>query len=149
MKKIAMVLVGMLVVTMTFADDIEKKVTVNDLPEKAQSFLNTYFEGVKVKKVIKTIDENNFVEEFDVVLANKTYIEFDMVGAWNEITLKNKKVEMPRFIYPNRVIEAVEQHFADKKIVNVENDGLEYEFKFKDGSEATVNALGKVIEFEK
>ena len=107
------------------------------------------FEGVKVKKIIKTTDAYTFVEEFDVYLSNKTQIEFDMVGAWNEITLKNKKVEMPRFIYPNRVVDTIDNQYADKKIVKVSNDGMEYEIKFKDGSEVTINALGKILEFEK
>ena len=111
--------------------------------------MNTYFEGVKVKKVIKTTDAYTFVEEFDVYLSNKTQIEFDMVGAWNEITLKNKKVEMPRFIYPNRVVDTIDNQYADKKIVKVSNDGMEYDIKFKDGSEVTINALGKILEFEK
>lgn len=149
MKKIIALLAVALVASMAWAEDLEKKVSLQELPEKAQEFLNTYFEGVKVKKIIKTTDAYTFVEEFDVYLSNKTQIEFDMVGAWNEITLKNKKVEMPRFIYPNRVVDTIDNQYADKKIVKVSNDGMEYEIKFKDGSEVTINALGKILEFEK
>ncbi|MEE1174480.1 MAG: PepSY-like domain-containing protein [Paludibacteraceae bacterium] len=149
MKKIIALLAVALVASMAWAEDLEKKVSLQELPEKAQEFLNTYFEGVKVKKVIKTTDAYTFVEEFDVYLSNKTQIEFDMVGAWNEITLKNKKVEMPRFIYPNRVVDTIDNQYADKKIVKVSNDGMEYDIKFKDGSEVTINALGKILEFEK
>lgn len=149
MKKIIALLTVALVASMAWAEDLEKKVSLQELPEKAQEFLNTYFEGVKVKKVIKTTDAYTFVEEFDVYLSNKTQIEFDMVGAWNEITLKNKKVEMPRFIYPNRVVDTIDNQYADKKIVKVSNDGMEYDIKFKDGSEVTINALGKILEFEK
>ena len=149
MKKIIALLAVALVASMAWAEDLEKKVSLQELPEKAQEFLNTYFEGVKVKKVIKTTDAYTFVEEFDVYLSNKTQIEFDMVGAWNEITLKNKKVEMPRFIYPNRVVDTIDNQYADKKIVKVSNDGMEYEIKFKDGSEVTINALGKILEFKK
>ena len=149
MKKIIALLAVALVASMAWAEDLEKKVSLQELPEKAQEFLNTYFEGVKVKKVIKTTDAYTFVEEFDVYLSNKTQIEFDMVGAWNEITLKNKKVEMPRFIYSNRVVDTIDNQYADKKIVKVSNDGMEYDIKFKDGSEVTINALGKILEFEK
>ncbi len=149
MKKIIALLAVALVASMAWAEDLEKKVSLQELPEKAQEFLNTYFEGVKVKKVIKTTDAYTFVEEYDVYLSNKTQIEFDMVGAWNEITLKNKKVEMPRFIYPNRVVDTIDNQYADKKIVKVSNDGMEYDIKFKDGSEVTINALGKILEFEK
>jgi hypothetical protein len=149
MKKIIALLAVALVASMAWAEDLEKKVSLQELPEKAQEFLNTYFEGVKVKKVIKTTDAYTFVEEFDVYLSNKTQIEFDMVGAWNEITLKNKKVEMPRFIYPNRVVDTIDNQYADKKIVKVSNDGMEYDIKFKDGSEVTINALGQILEFDK
>lgn len=148
MKKIISLIAVFVFAGAMFADDIETKITLTDLPEKAQEFLNTYFEGVKVKKAIKTVDTETYVTEYDVVLANKTMVEFDMVGAWNEITLKNKKVVMPRFIYPKRVNETIDKQFSDKKIVKVSNDGMEYEFNFKDGSEVTINALGKVVEVE-
>ena len=149
MKKIIALFVMALLASAAMANSIEKKIAANELPEKAQNFLATYFEGVKVKKVIKSTDAYNFVEEYDVYLADKTIIEFDMVGAWNEITIKNKKVTMPEFIYPNRVTQTLDQQFAGKRIVKVSNDGMEYEFDFKDGSEVTINALGKVIEFDK
>ena len=149
MKKIIALLAVALVASMAWAEDLEKKVSLQELPEKAQEFLNTYFEGVQVKKFIKTTDAYTFVEEFDVYLSNKTQIEFDMVGARNEITLKNKKVEMPRFIYPNRVVDTIDNQYADKKIVKVSNDGIEYDIKFKDCSEVTINGLGKILEFEK
>lgn len=148
MKKIIALLAAVAMASVAFAEDIETKISQNELPEKAQTFLSTYFTDIKVKKVIKTTDLETAVSEYDVVLADKTMIEFDMVGAWNEITLKNKKVVMPRFIYPKRVNETIDKQFSDKKIVKVSNDGMEYEFNFKDGSEVTINALGKVVEVE-
>ncbi len=149
MKKIIALFAMALVASMAMAEDIEKKIAASELPEKAQNFLATYFEGVKVKKVIKSTDAYNFVEEYNVYLANKTIIEFDMVGAWNEITIKNKKVTMPEFIYPDRVTRTLDQYYAGQRIVKVSNDGMEYDFDFKDGSEVTINALGKVVEIDK
>ncbi len=148
MKKIISLLAIFVFAGAVMADEVQTKITQTDLPEKSQEFLNTYFEGVKVKKVLKMVDTDTYVTEYAVVLANKTQIEFDMVGAWSEITLKNKKAVMPRFIYPNRVNDAIDKQFSDKKIVKVSNDGMEYEFDFKDGSEVTINALGKVVEME-
>lgn len=149
MKKIVALLAVAMFASFAWADDIEKKIALQELPEKAQEFIATYFQGVKVKKVIKTIDANNFIEEFDVYLAGKIQVEFDMVGAWNEISLKSKKTTMPRFIYPTRITDTLDEQFADKRIIKVSNDGMEYEFNFSDGSEVTINALGKVVEFEK
>lgn len=148
MKKIISLITVFVFASVALADEIKTKVSQNDLPEKAQTFLSTYFQDVKVKKVVKVVDVETYITEYDVVLANKTQIEFDMVGAWNEITLKNKKVVMPRFIYPKRVNETIDKQFYDKKIVKVSNDGMDYEFNFKDGSEVTINALGKVVEVE-
>ena len=62
MKKAWLILAGALVATLAFAEDIEKKSSFQELPERAQSFINTYFEGVKIKKGTKTIDECTFVE---------------------------------------------------------------------------------------
>jgi hypothetical protein len=71
-----------------------------------------------------------------------------MVGAWSEITIKNKKAMMPRFIYPKRVNETLDKQYAGMKITKVSNDGMDYEFNFKGGTEVTINALGKVVEVE-
>ena len=148
MKKLISLIAVFVCAVAMFADNTETKITANELPEKAQEFLKTYFQDIKVKKILKTVDTETYVMEYDVLLADKTRIEFDMVGAWSEITLKNKKAVMPRFIYPSRVNETIDKQFSDKKIVKVSNDGMEYEFDFKDGSEVIINALGKVLEVE-
>lgn len=148
MKKIISLLAAVVFASVAFADDIETKITVSELPEKAQDFLSTYFQDIKIKKAIKVVDTETYVEEFEVQLADKTNIEFDMVGNWSEIEIKRKKTVMPRFIYPKRVSETIDKQFSDKKIMKVSNDGVEYEFDFKDGAEVTINALGKVLEVE-
>lgn len=148
MKKIIALLAAVALAGVAFAEDVETKISQNELPEKAQTFLSTYFTDIKVKKVIKTTDLETAVSEYDVVLADKTMIEFDMVGAWNEITIKNKKAVMPRFIYPKRVNETLDKQYAGMKITKVSNDGMDYEFNFKGGTEVTINALGKVVEVE-
>ena len=74
MKKVIALLAAVALAGVAFAEDIETKISQSELPEKAQTFLSTYFTEIKVKKVIKTTDLETAVSEYDVVLADKTMI---------------------------------------------------------------------------
>ncbi|NCC99645.1 MAG: hypothetical protein EOL95_08105 [Bacteroidia bacterium] len=145
MKKIMLVLACMMIAIGIQAKDIVTKVTVAELPEKAQKFIQEHFQTVQVKSVMQETDEDGIVE-YKIFLKDKTAIEFDMVGAWNSVLVK--KATMPRFIVPIKVQNAIDKQFANKTIKKVENDGYSFEFDFADGTEAEINVLGDVMEVE-
>lgn len=145
MKKIMLVLACVMMAICIQAKDIVAKVTVEELPEKAQKFIKEHFQGVQVKSVMQETDEDGIIE-YTVRLKDKTEIEFDMVGAWNFVLVK--KAAMPRFIVPVKVQNAVDKQFANKIIKKVENDGYSFDFDFSDKTEAEINAQGDVIEVE-
>lgn len=145
MKKIMLVLACVMMAICIQAKDIVAKVTVEELPEKAQKFIKEHFQAVQVKSVMQETDEDGIIE-YTVRLKDKTEIEFDMVGAWNFVLVK--KAAMPRFIVPVKVQNAVDKQFANKIIKKVENDGYSFDFDFSDKTEAEINAQGDVIEVE-
>jgi hypothetical protein len=131
---------------MCFAKEDGVKISIEELPEKANLFIKDYFPAAKVKAVYKSWDEG--VVEYKVIFKTKTTIEFDMVGTWSEIDVNVKKDKMPRFIYPTPVNETIDAKFYEKVISKVENDGVYYDFDFTDKSEAKIKTTGQVLEFE-
>ena len=146
MKKIFLLALASAFATLCFAKEDGIKISVDQLPEKAQLFIKDYFTGIKIKAVYKSWDEG--VAEYKVILKTKTTVEFDMVGAWSEIDVNIKKDKMPRFIYSKDVNETIDREFYDKVIDKVEYDGVYYDFDFADHSEAKIKSTGQVLEFE-
>lgn len=146
MKKVFLLAVACLFSVMCFAKEDGVKISIEELPEKANLFIKDYFPAAKVKVVYKSWDEG--VVEYKVIFKTKTTIEFDMVGTWSEIDVNVKKDKMPRFIYPTPVNETIDAKFYEKVISKVENDGVYYDFDFTDKSEAKIKTTGQVLEFE-
>ncbi len=146
MKKVFLLVVACLFSVMCFAKEDGVKISIEELPEKANLFIKDYFPAAKVKAVYKSWDEG--VVEYKVIFKTKTTIEFDMVGTWSEIDVNVKKDKMPRFIYPTPVNETIDAKFYEKVISKVENDGVYYDFDFTDKSEAKIKTTGQVLEFE-
>ncbi|MEE0991047.1 MAG: PepSY-like domain-containing protein [Paludibacteraceae bacterium] len=146
MKKVFLLAVACLFSVMCFAKEDGVKISIEELPEKANLFIKDYFPAAKVKAVYKSWDEG--VVEYKVIFKTKTTIEFDMVGTWSEIDVNVKKDKMPRFIYPTPVNETIDAKFYEKVISKVENDGVYYDFDFTDKSEAKIKTTGQVLEFE-
>lgn len=146
MKKVFLLAVACLFSVICFAKEDGVKISIEELPEKANLFIKDYFPAAKVKTVYKSWDEG--VVEYKVIFKTKTTIEFDMVGTWSEIDVNVKKDKMPRFIYPTPVNETIDAKFYEKVISKVENDGVYYDFDFTDKSEAKIKTTGQVLEFE-
>ena len=147
MKKVFLLAISCLFSVICFAKEDGVKISLEELPGKATLFIKDYFPEAKVKSVYKKWDDG--VEEYKVIFKTKTTIEFDMVGAWSEIDVNTKKDVMPRFIYTQYVNETIDKEFYDQIIEKVENDGVYYEFEFKDNSEAKIKTTGQVISFTK
>ena len=147
MRKVFLLFVASLFSLVCFAKGDALKITIEQLPEKAVLFIKDYFPESKIRTIYKSWDEG--VAQYKVIFKTKSSIEFDLVGAWSEIEINTKKDKMPRFIYTNEVNETLDREFYDQIIDKVENDGVYYEFDFKDGSEAKIKRTGEVLSFEK
>ena len=88
MKKLVLLLVCMFTMhTMVMADN-DKPIQVNQLPAKAQTFLNTYFKDHKVALAKQETELTNYPDtkivqiekdkkEYEVKLSNRWEIKFD------------------------------------------------------------------------
>ncbi|MCQ2369986.1 MAG: PepSY-like domain-containing protein [Paludibacteraceae bacterium] len=141
MKRFAFAILAFVMVASVQAKNSDVKIAYDSIPAAAQKFISTNFDGVSVKKAMSGLDDDLTI--YTVTLRNKTVIEFDMTGAWNSINV-TKKGLMPRFVVPDKVQEAIDGRFGDKKVMQYETDGFEYTIKFTDGSDVKINANGIV-----
>ena len=130
--------------TMVMADN-DKPVQVNQLPAKAQTFLNTYFKDVKV--ALATQDTELFSKSYDVVFNTGDKVEFDKSGEWTEVRCRQTGV--PAAIVPAQIAEYVKTTYPDAQILQIERDDRgEYEVKLSNRWEITFNKQMQVVDID-
>lgn len=110
----------------------EKNVKYSALPERAQTFLNSYFQNEQVA-IIKRENRKNYI--YDVILHNGTEIDFDKVGNWTNIDCKFSK--LPHGIAPESIIVDLESRHPDSNIVKISKE--------IGGYEVTISAFQKEL----
>ncbi|WP_300811841.1 PepSY-like domain-containing protein [uncultured Bacteroides sp.] len=120
MKKVLSLLVMALVaVQFAFADDVITQ-DVNQLPLTARNFINQYFTKPQVAHIkIETDILKN--KKYEVLLTNRTEIEFNSEGNWTEVDCKKNAV--PAALIPVSVKEYVRQNFPRESITKIERKG--------------------------
>lgn len=120
MKKVLSLLVMALVaVQFAFADDVITQ-DVNQLPLTARNFINQYFTKPQVAHIkIETDILKN--KKYEVLLTNRTEIEFNSEGNWTEVDCKKNAV--PAALIPVSVKEYVHQNFPRESITKIERKG--------------------------
>ena len=129
--------------TMVMADN-DKPIQVNQLPAKAQTFINTYFKGQKV--ALAKQESELFYKSYDVMFANGEKVEFDKAGEWTEVQCRQS--EVPAQIVPEAIKAYVKTNYPDAKILQIERDNKEYEVKLSNRWEITFDSKMRVIDID-
>lgn len=86
MKKTLITLFVALVSFTTALADNDRAIQFNQLPQAAQTFLNSHFKNAKIAMV--TTERDWLSQEYNVVFVNGDKIEFDSKGNWENIECK-------------------------------------------------------------
>ena len=108
MKKFA-VLTAALLFLFSFSGraDNDRPITVDQLPQKSQKFIEQYFPKAKVAYAK---EEREFLDiRYEVVFANSAKIEFLKDGEWKEVDCKYSAV--PAAIVPVKIAEYVAKNY--------------------------------------
>lgn len=124
------------------ADDVP--ITTKQLPQQAQNFLNEYYKGVKV--LLATHDNDFFDNEYEVVLADGTKVEFDNNGRWESISQRGKAI-LPQLV-PPQIAEFVNQHYATVIIQKIQRDRRGYEVDLSNGLELKFDTAMRLVEID-
>jgi len=132
MKKYSLIAMIMCVVVgltaCTRTDD--KPLKFNQLPQKSQKFVQTYFKNVSVSYAKM---EKEITTTYEVMLVNGAKIEFDANGSWMEVECKGTVV--PKGIIPTKITQYVAQKYKQETIVKIEKERGGFEVMLRNGVE--------------
>lgn len=144
MKPLTAFLICLLAFSGIAKSDNDRPISVSELPQKAQDFIQQFFTGnaVAYAKMEKTLWDKNY----DVVLANGEKIEFDKNGEWKEVNCKRSAV--PDAIVPKQIKDYLAQQFPQAKVLKIEREAKGYEVKLDNQLEIKFNLRFQVIEID-
>ena len=140
MKKIKFLLMMAMVMTMSLtmsADDDDRVIAFDQLPQAAQTFLKANFAN-KVPLVV-TADWDDYTIRYE----SGEKIEFNRSGDWKDIECYNNKV--PTSVIPERIVNYVKQNYPGKSVIKIERHRSVYEVKLNNGMEVEFNRNFQVI----
>ena len=143
MKKIKFFLLMAMVMTMSLtmsADDDDRVITYDQLPQAAQTFLKQHF--AKKVPLVVTADWDDFTIRYE----SGEKIEFDRSGNWKDIECYNSKV--PNETVPDQISSYITQNYPGKSIIKLERHRSVYEVKLNNGMEIEFNRNFQVIDVD-
>ena len=143
MKNIRFFLLMAVVMTMSLtmsADDDERVITYQQLPQTAQTFLKQHF--AKKVPLVVTADW----DDFTIMYETGEKIEFDKKGNWKEVTCRTSKV--PSDIIPQQIKDYIQKNYPGKSVVKLDHHRSVYEVKLNNGIEIEFNRSFQVIDVD-
>ena len=134
MKKFFVLLLGLMTLNVFAAND--RPVTFQQLPQKAQQFINTHFSGVEFLSA--TVDD-----DYEVYLANGTKVEFTLQGEWKEVKCPGSAV--PAAIIPAAISKYVKANFPNTTIVKIDKKYGGYDVELNTDLELVFDKNGNFI----
>ena len=143
MKSIKFYLLMAMVMTMSLtmsADDDDRVITYQQLPQSAQSFLKQHF--AKKVPLVVTADW----DDYTIVYESGEKVEFDKKGNWKEIVCRTSKV--PADVVPQQIKAYIQKNYPGKSVVKLDRHRSVYEVKLNNGMEIEFNRNFQVIDVD-
>lgn len=122
----------------------DKPITVEQLPQKAQEFLNTHFKGIKIS--FAKVDNELFDKSYEVFFVNGGKVEFDGRGNWKEIECKYGKV--PVSAIPKPIANFIREKHPENYVIEIDRDRKDYGVKLNNEMEIKFDRRFNVIEYD-
>lgn len=124
------------------ADD--RPVTFNQLPQAAQTFINTNYPDEKV--AFATVDDDFIRPDYHVALVSGVMLQFEHGGSLEKIETRNGNI--PAGIIPFQIIDMVKQYYPEEQITEYEIGKRSYEVKLSNRMEMKFNTKFQIIELD-
>ncbi len=143
MKKLRFFLLMAMVMTMSLtmsADDDDRVITYEQLPQAAQTFLKQNF--AKKVPLVVTADW----DDYTIVYESGERVEFDKKGNWKDVECRTSKV--PTDLIPEQINTYLKKNYPGKSVVKIERHRSVYEVKINNGMEIEFNRNFQVIDVD-
>ena len=125
MKKLTLLLLGLVALQTTACGANDKPIKVTDLPRPAQEFISTHMPDHKV--AMAKMDAELFDKSYEVIFANGDKVEFDRSGEWTDVEYLEGAV--PAALVPAAIAKYVAANDPDAYIRSIDRDRHDYEVK--------------------
>lgn len=126
MKKIFVIIFSVFLLgVMTAEADNDRVITKNELPVKAQQFVNAHFPTSKISYVKE--ERDFFDRNYEIVFADGAKVEFSRIGEWIDVDCRYSSV--PQAIIPDAIKAYVKEYFPDALIIEIERKRGNHEVK--------------------
>ena len=141
-KMIAFLLMMVVAVQFGIARDV---ITMNpkELPAAAQTFLKQHFENRQISYI--KVESEFLSKKYEVVMTDRTKIEFDGDGEWEEVECKYTTV--PAAIVPQGIRDFVAQK-SMPGIRKIERNTYVWEVELQNGIELTFDKNFQLIGYD-
>lgn len=144
MKKfLALLFMAFLTIQATFAGDVITQ-DAKQLPLVARNFINRHFTRPQISYI--KIDSEFLSKKYEVVLSDRTKIEFDGDGEWEEVDGKSNAI--PTTIIPAHIKQYVEANYPGVSFTKIERDRGEVEVELSNRLSLTFNKKGQLIDID-
>jgi len=122
----------------------EKRISFDQLPESAKTFILENFEQSAITSV--KIDQDNNHTEYKVNFNDGTKVEFTGGGQWKEI--ENVSTPLPLTLMPEKIRQYLMTHHNGANIRKIEKDGRGFEVKLTNGIELHFDMAYNFVEYD-
>lgn len=143
MNKIKLLLVMAMVMTMSLtmsADDDDRVITYEQLPQAAQTFLQQHF--ASMVPLVVTADW----DDYTIMYESGDRVEFDRGGQWKDIECYTSSV--PAVLIPEQIKAYVNKTYPNTTVLKLERRRMGYEVHISNGMEIEFNRNFQVIDID-
>lgn len=142
-KDFAFLVMALLTIQFSVAGDV---ITMDskDLPAAAQTFIKQYFGDKKISYI--KVESELFSKTYEVVMTDRTKIEFDGKGSWEEVDCK--RAALPQGLVPSYAKQMIETQYPGMTCTKIERDRGEVEVGLSNGLSLTFNKKGQLIDID-
>lgn len=144
MKKMIIAAMASVVVCMSACAEKTQLVKFNELPQKAQTFIETYFNAADISFV--KMEKDGLHNDYDVRMTDGTEIDFDHDGSLEQVDCNTKAV--PAGIVPEKITTYVAEHFAGAFIVKYEIDRRELKVELNNSLDLEFDKQGNFLRID-
>ncbi len=117
---------------------------MNKLPLVARNFINQHFTRPQISYI--KIDSEFLSKKYEVVLSNRTKIEFNGNGEWEEVD--GNRNDLPLTIIPEHIKTYVNAQYPGTTYRKIERDRGEVEIKLSNHLSLTFDKKGQLIDID-
>lgn len=144
MKKMIIAAMASVVVCLSACAEKTQLVKFNELPQKAQTFIETYFNAADISFV--KMEKDGLHNDYDVRMTDGTEIDFDHDGSLEQVDCNTKAV--PAGIVPEKITTYVADHFAGAFIVKYEIDRRELKVELNNSLDLEFDKQGNFLRID-